>query len=228
MCYQVLVMARTKALAKPTRAAAASATSGPKRAQKRVDKRERIRDAAWSLFNELGYAATTTKKIAQRAGVASGTLFLYADDKPDLLFLVFHERLRAAVDEARGSLPKGAGFLDQLLHIFGGVFRMYAESPALAGEFVRALPGATGRNAQDTNAFTFGFLAHLAHLVREAQKTGELDPRVDPLLAARNIFSLYFGALLSWIMGLAPTVEAALDPVLRTSLALQMSGLAKK
>ncbi|MCC6621882.1 MAG: TetR/AcrR family transcriptional regulator [Deltaproteobacteria bacterium] len=214
-----------------TRKAAAARESGrtarARGAQlnKRLDKRERIRDAAWELFSERGFDATTTREVAARAGVAAGTLFLYADDKRDLLFLVFHDRLRDAFDAQRQTLNRSAPWLDQMLHLFRGVFRMYAERPALAGELVRSLPGARGRNAQEMNALTFATLAHLANITREAQHRGELAPGNDPLLVARNVFSLYYGALLAWVMGLAPTIEAALDPVLRDSLALQLRGL---
>src|SRR5690348_18030601 len=78
------------------------------REQHKRDKRERLRAAAWHLFSTVGYDATTTRAIAEKAGVASGTLFLYARDKQDLLFLVFEERLRAAADEAFRTLPGGA------------------------------------------------------------------------------------------------------------------------
>lgn len=199
-----------------------------RRERNKVDKRERIRDAAAALFEERGFAGTTTRMVAERAGVAAGTVFLYADDKHDLLFLVFHDRLRDVVERQRRSLPRGGPLIERLMHLFRGIFAMYGETPATSAEFVRSLPGARGRNADEVNALTFSFLATLATLVREARERGEVDATVDPLLAARNVFSLYFGALLGWLMGLAPTMELALDPVLRQSLELQMRGLAAR
>ena len=199
-----------------------------KRLDNKLDKRARIRDAAWALFAEHGFPTTTTRAVAAKAGVASGTLFLYADDKADLLFLVFHDRLQDAITRSRATLNRNAGLVDQLLHVFAGIFAMYGETPALAAEFVRALPSARGRNAQEVNALTFSFFAHLAQMVREAQDRGEVDPAVDSLLAARNLFSLYLGALMSWVAGLVPTPEMALDPVLRDALLLQFQGLIKR
>jgi len=219
---------RPKPTAKGRAAPSPPTTPEERRARKKLDKRERIRDAAWELFTTLGYEPTTTRAVAERAGVAAGTLFLYADDKRDLLFLVFHDRLRAATDAARATMPRHGPWLDQMMHMFRGVFRMYGEAPALSAEFVRGLPGARGRNADEVNALTYATLAHLATLTREAKGRGEVAADVDPLLAARNVFSLYFGALLSWVMGLAPSVEAAHDPVLKDSLALQLRGLAPR
>src|SRR5262245_20129304 len=100
-----------------------------KRLDKKLDKRARIRDAAWKLFVADGYDATTTRAIAAEAGVGTGTLFLYADDKADLLFLVFHDRLQDAVARGRASLNRSAPLIDQILQVFAAVFAMYGETP---------------------------------------------------------------------------------------------------
>ncbi len=196
----------------------------PTRAERKEDKRARLRDAAWYLFSTRGYDATTTKEIAARAGVASGTLFLYARDKADLLFLVFHERLSAAVDEGLRTLPKDASFLDQLMHLFGGFFRVYEEAPDVARAFIKELPGADGPNAQLVNQLTFALITQIAGLVSRAQQNGQLNADVPPVLLAQNTFALYYFALMAWL-GRIATLESALDPLLRSSLALQLRGL---
>lgn len=194
------------------------------RAQKKVDKRDRIRRAAFELFVEKGYDGTTTKQVAERAGVATGTLFLYAKDKPDLLFLVMHERLRSAVEAALASVPRPAPVLEQLLHLFRGIFSMYGEHPEMGRAFVKLLPGADGPNARTVNAHTFAFLGQVAALVAEAQARGEIAAEVEPMRAATNIFFLYFGSLLGWLSGFTD-LESSLDPGLRSALELQLRGL---
>jgi TetR/AcrR family transcriptional regulator, cholesterol catabolism regulator len=195
------------------------------RERRKEEKRARLREAAWELFCSQGYEATTTKQIAARAGVASGTLFLYARDKADLLFLVFHDRLATAVDEGMRTLPQ-APLLDQLEHLFGAFLRTYAEAPHVARWFVKELPGANGPNAQTTNQLTFALLHHLAGLIQQAQARGEIVADVAPVLLSQNLFALYFFTLLGWLSGLV-TLETAL-PHLRSSLALQLRGLAAK
>lgn len=207
----------------PRRTRHAAAATG-RRQRKKADKRDRIRLAAWDLFTTRGYAATTTKQVAERAGVATGTLFLYASDKADLLFLVFHERLSQALEQGFASLPRSSPLLNQLLHLFGGFFRMYAEHPEVAREFVRALPGADGPNARAVNGLTLGFLYQMAGLVGEAQARREVSRAVEPMQAASNFFALYFGALLSWLSGFT-SLDGALDPVLKNALGLEMRGL---
>jgi AcrR family transcriptional regulator len=61
-----------------------------------MNKRDLIIDAALTLFVENGFHGTATAKIAQEAGVATGTLFQYFKSKDDLviaLYLQFKEEM---------------------------------------------------------------------------------------------------------------------------------------
>src|SRR5689334_24738837 len=62
--------------------------AGGRRERNKQEKLERIVTAARDLFTERGVAEVTTQQIAARADVASGTLFLYARSKSELLLLV--------------------------------------------------------------------------------------------------------------------------------------------
>jgi len=196
------------------------------RARQKRDKLERLRAAAWELFTTKGFDETTTREIAERAGVATGTLFLYAKDKPDLLFLVFEHRLGETVDDAFRSLPD-TSLKGQLIHVLGRLFTMYEKSPALARRFVKELPGADGPNAQRVNGLTFVFLQRLGGLVEKAAERGEVRSDALPLLAAQTIFAIYFMGLLSWLSGFN-SLETALETAISSALDLLMEGLAKK
>jgi AcrR family transcriptional regulator len=195
-----------------------------RRAANKEDKRRRLKEAAWELFQSQGFARTTTKDIAKRAGVGSGTLFLYASDKADLLFLVLHDRLEVAVDEGLRSVDHDAPLLDQLMHVYSGFFSVYREAPDIARHFVKELPGANGPNAGRVNGLTLALLGQLGALIEAAQRRGELRADAQPLLFANITFSLYFYALLSWLGGFVP-FEGAL-PVLRQLLDQAFRGVA--
>jgi len=195
------------------------------REQNKLDKRERIRDSAYALFLQHGFEATTMAQVAEQAEVAKGTLFLYCSDKDDLLCLVMHDRLRSTVDRLFTTLPRRAELLAQLMHVFGGLFEMYAEHPDLALSFIRVFPTAVGPNGQTLRGMTLGFLHQVSELVREASVRGELDPEVPPMQAAHNLFALYFAALLAGVSGHVPSLAMARDVVLKASLELQIRGL---
>lgn len=198
--------------------------SSSRRAEKKQDKRERIRAAAWDLFTRQGYASTTTKQIAKQAGIASGTLFLYARDKPDLLCMVFHERLQRVASDRLATVPRESPLLEQLLWVFRGVFDSYAPHQELARDFVAVFPGAKGPNADLLNGTTLAFLQGIATLVQAAQLRGEVAEEITPMQAASNVFSLYFGVLLQWLSGFLD-FDHVLEPTLRSALDLQLRGL---
>lgn len=172
-----------------------------RREQNKLEKRERLRESAERLFMKQGFESTSTHQVAEAAGVAKGTLFLYADNKNDLLFLVMHDRLERVVDERLATLPK-KGLVEQVLYVFRGLFDMYGEVPELGKAFVSVLPGATGLQADRVNALTFSFMHRVTLLVQQAQAKGDVGPHADSAVAAQSIFALYFMALLAWLSGL--------------------------
>lgn len=195
--------------------------STPRKEQK-DQTRARVRQAALELFSTEGFDATTTKAVAERAGVAAGTVFVHAKDKVDLLFLVMHDLLEEATQEAFTSVPK-VTLLGQLQHVFGKVIGMYGRVPNLAAPFIKHLPGAAGPNADRTNALTFTFLGQVSALIDGAKARGEIAADVESLGLARNLFALYFFTLVSWLGGFVS--HAGITPALEQAFALQLRGL---
>ncbi|MEX2416708.1 MAG: TetR/AcrR family transcriptional regulator [Paenibacillaceae bacterium] len=56
--------------------------------EKMTDKQMKIIQAAVETFSKKGYAASSTSEIAQKAGVAEGTIFRYYRTKKDLLLSI--------------------------------------------------------------------------------------------------------------------------------------------
>ena len=54
--------------------------------QKRaIEKKEKIIDAGWNLITKNGYYNTNTAEIAKKAGVSTGIVYQYFNDKHDIL-----------------------------------------------------------------------------------------------------------------------------------------------
>ena len=102
------------------------------RERKKLATRDRIRAAAAELFARHGYGAATMRQIARRAHVGLGTLFNYAEDKRDLVFLIFNEELNAITDVALASPRDAQPLVEQLLAVFRVHYRWLAVKPALA------------------------------------------------------------------------------------------------
>lgn len=110
-----------------------------RRERSKADKLQRITQAARTLFREKGYDATTINDISERADVAAGTVFAYAKDKRDLLFLVLNDGMNAALDHDVETLNHRAPLIDQLVHLFAGLYEFYSTERELAVAGLREL-----------------------------------------------------------------------------------------
>ena len=193
------------------------------RERNKQDKLARIRAAARALFRKRGFAATTAREICERAGIGTGTLFLYVRDKRELLFLTFEEDARRIFAEGRAAAAGEKQLVDQLMALFGRFIAYYARDVAHAKELVRELffrehdPDGIGR-------LTLEFGAHVADLVAAAQARGELRADVAPELAASALFAHYAYWVQGWL-GAGIVGRHALEQGLRNALALQLEGL---
>jgi AcrR family transcriptional regulator len=188
------------------------------RERKKLQKLARIRQAARTLFARKGFDGTTTREIARRAGVATGTLFLYARDKRELLLRLFQEDCRAAVEEAFASIPRGAAFERAVLHTFASLFAHYGRTPELSRVFLKEV-----LFDPEVAPLAMDDVRRLAGLVADAQRRGEVRADVAPLVAATNLFSIYYFTINTWLGGFYG--DATARTMLRELLGLQMRGL---
>jgi AcrR family transcriptional regulator len=98
------------------------------------NKPAQIIDAAFSVFGEVGYDATLIKDIALRAGISSGTIYTYFNDKKDLFRATVEEgwnRFLAQIRELVESKEPTAVRMKRFIDIGFGSLKHYL--PLLRG-----------------------------------------------------------------------------------------------
>ncbi|WP_243077154.1 TetR/AcrR family transcriptional regulator [Microbacterium sp. SS28] len=88
-----------------------------RRERNKQQKLERIVAAAGELFAERGVDDVTTQEIADRADIGTGTLFLYAKTKGELLLLVQNSLYSEALARGEAAAEGTEGVLDGLLAV---------------------------------------------------------------------------------------------------------------
>jgi AcrR family transcriptional regulator len=95
---------------------------------------EAILQAAAQIFERHGYAAGTTNRIADRAGVSIGSLYQYFPNKDAILVALVHRHLAEGITALQPHLERlndGACFDDVLPDIVYAMVAMHALAPGL-------------------------------------------------------------------------------------------------
>ena len=134
---------------------------------KQRNKRERILGAATELFQRLGYRKTSIDDVAKQAGVAKGTVYLYYQNKPELLChaVTFEERqyfesMRPLAENDLSPRERLASFIKLCIQM---MFDMPLTSSLIQGnhEISVALQEIDKDFVENVNAVRADFVVHL-------------------------------------------------------------------
>ncbi|MGK7371084.1 MAG: TetR/AcrR family transcriptional regulator [Candidatus Halalkalibacterium sp. M3_1C_030] len=94
----------------------------------RQQTRQQIRDAAFKLFAAKGYANTSVRSIAQKAGISKGLIYHYFDSKDDILQAIFDDLAKMG-DQAMdfGEDLNSSERLRQMLNMIFGYIKQSGE-----------------------------------------------------------------------------------------------------
>lgn len=170
-------------------------------AQTKADTRNRILEVARRLFVGSGFAATTTRDIADAAGIASGTLFNYFPAKEAVLAVL--------VNEAVADVPATAGGADALEEdlfalVAAGMRKLKPLRKFLPALLETALSPLAAAPPEEPAGFRTSHLEAVAALAA-AHGHRDLSPT-----ALQLYWTLYTGVLVFWASDASPKQEDTL------------------
>ena len=173
-----------------------------RRQVQKEDTRRIIQNTAYTLFAERGYAETTMRILADRAGVGLGTIFKHFPDKPSLLVAAFQEDLARIIHEAFQALPE-SGIKAQLLHITRNIYAFYASNLEFSRTLIKETLFLKGEHGKVLDRQLLAFMDAISALLKRAVEKGELPIETDAYEGALAFGSFYFAGL---VMGLKKAV----------------------
>lgn len=195
------------------------------REKNKIDKLRRIKEAAQELFLSKGFDDTTTREIAVRAGVGIGTVFMYANNKRDLVFLVANEELAGITDKAEASIRDDASCLQNLLIVFRTHYEFFGRRPELSRLMLREMIFYdTGRQADRFLATRERVISLVGDIIKRAAEQGMVRTSEDTSFAGWVAFSIYGAELRRWLMTKSPDIEKGMAELQR-ALQLFLRGL---
>jgi AcrR family transcriptional regulator len=195
------------------------------REQRKLEKRQRIRAAVRELFSRHGYETATLRQIAKRAHVGLGTLFNYAQDKRDLVFLIFNEELAGVADTALEATQAEKRLLEKLVALCRPHYEFFAKNPVLSRILLRDMTFySEGKQAAEFQRIRRRLISGIEDVVRGALRDRQIGAGEDAALIARHIFLVFAGALRWWIASRRPNPREGMADLKRL-FQLQINGL---
>jgi AcrR family transcriptional regulator len=166
-------------------------------------RRARILGASAELARQGGYEAVQMRAVAERSGVALGTLYRYFPSKVHLLVAVMHDQLGELHATLHHDPPAHQAPAARVTATLLRAFRALQHEPDLAEAMMRALSFAdssVSREVREVSRLT-------AQIVLDA--SGIAAPEPDQLSAVRVITHTWHSVLIAWLAGRAsiPQVE---------------------
>lgn len=137
-------------------------------AASREDAREALLDAAGELFTGAGYAATTTRAIAERAGLRQASLYYHFPGKEDILAELLAATVRPSLALAQRLVASPAPVAARLWALAHTDLRLLAGARHNVGALY-LLPEIASPNLAGFRADRAALKAAYASLVRQAE-----------------------------------------------------------
>src|SRR5688572_11241732 len=163
------------------------------------DKRERILDAAMRVFAGKGFFGAKVSDIAEEAGVADGTIYLYFKSKDDLLIALFEEQMERVNLELGRTLAGEGRAPEKLRRFIRGYMDLVAKNRHAAEVITIELRQSAKFMKEYKNPRFAEFLKTLAGVIDDGQKKGQLRPDIPPQIAARALFGALDELALLWV-----------------------------
>lgn len=159
-----------------------------------LDKKELIRQCAAEVIAKEGYYNTTVRMIAEKAGIAVGTIYIYFKTKEEILdyiFLVEHNKRIKYLDE----LQKNNKSITEVIQSFLDFhFSELKENPSISKVLVQEGISPLMSNAEGIKKYWTKLPDILAEMLERAQQNGEIRS-MDSIIVSRLVFYLIRGSV---------------------------------
>ncbi len=163
-------------------------------------KKTRILDSAVVEIAQRGYNQTTVARIAKRAGVADGTIYLYFKNKEEILFSLFERAMGRFIETGRTRLNESLSASEKLKQVIELHLTLVGEDRDQAIITQVELRHSLHFMDQLSRAQVGEYLGIIGQVVVQGQETGEFRKDLDPVFAAKAIFGVLDEMATDWVL----------------------------
>lgn len=163
-------------------------------------KYQQIIQAALEVIAENGYHASQVSKIAKKANVADGTIYLYFKNKEDILISVFRERMGQFISKIESSIEEKETSSEKLKTLIEMHYLQLTESPFLARVTQLELRQSKPELRREINKVLKSYLNVIDSVIEQGIREKEIRSDIHPRLIRQMIFGTIDETVTTWVM----------------------------
>src|SRR5438270_2010862 len=164
------------------------------------DKYQRILDAAVLVIAEHGYFQSRVSEIAERAGVADGTIYLYFKNKEEILKAAITSAFTEFLRRARRELESVSDPVEQLNRLAHLHLSALGANKPLAAVFQTELRHSAKFLAEFSRTELKQYFDLVREIVRRGQETGTFRAGISDKIVANCFFGALDEMVTSWVL----------------------------
>ncbi|GGD03079.1 TetR family transcriptional regulator [Pontibacillus chungwhensis BH030062] len=163
-------------------------------------KYKQIIDAAVEVIAENGYHSSQVSKIAKKAGVADGTIYLYFKNKEDILVSLFQEKMGQFIEKIEEDIKTKSNAKEKLLAMINTHYGLLSQDHHLAIVTQLELRQSNKDLRLKINDVLKRYLLVIDHIVEEGKTEGLFHDSLDLRLVRQMVFGTLDETVTNWVM----------------------------
>ena len=105
------------------------------REKNKIDKREKILEAALKLFPREGFANTKVSHLAEEAGIGKGTIYSYFKRKEDIFFYFLQREYEKLIKKLTSIINSSSNTREKILALLMGQINFHRRKSIAEGKY---------------------------------------------------------------------------------------------
>ncbi|OPL09900.1 MAG: hypothetical protein AVO34_12645 [Firmicutes bacterium ML8_F2] len=180
-------------------------------AKRKGEKYQVLLDAAVRSFAQTGYHRTRVADIAREAGVADGTVYIYFENKEDILISLFQDLMQRFVEDLNSELTLCHDASEKLYRIIAYHLTTLANRPDQARVTQIELRQIDKTINQGISKPLKIYFQLIEEVIAEGKAQGLYRQGIDPKTARKVVFGAIDEVVTCWVMSGKPYDLTALS-----------------
>lgn len=159
-----------------------------------------IFEAAMAVFSEKGFEKATVDEIAERAGIAKGTIYYNYGSKRELFLSLVEEGIDRLENTVKKEVARRKSIQAKLESLITVQLRFFDDYKNYCKVLLSEVWGQETRWEETARRIRSGYLSIIREIIEDGKKEGVIKKELETATAASALFGMVGIAALDWFL----------------------------